>query len=217
MANFLTILRILLAFGTLALLFTGSPSWYFSAFWLTFFVIILDGLDGYVARARHEETKLGSVLDILGDRIVENAYWVTFAALGWIGAWLPIVVLSRGIITDGIRSLAFAEGYTAFGDKTMMTNPIGKFITASRFARAAYGGAKAIAFVMMIIAHVPNMYMYKPMSIGQFIWYSQHQGLLITIANVFAYIAVTFCVLRGIPVILESKRFFTQEKQENEQ
>lgn len=223
MANFITIFRVLLAFVTLALLFCTQPnlhinlahqaSYYISAFILTIFVIALDGLDGYIARKYNETSKLGSVLDILGDRIVENAYWVVFAVLGWVGAWLPIVVLSRGIITDAIRGMALAEGYTAFGETSMIKNKIGNFITASRFSRGTYGTAKALAFMLMILAHIPEIYRYNPMTIPQFIWYQHYQPMLILIANIFAYIAVAFCVIRGIPVILESKRFFNKDEQ----
>lgn len=210
MANFLTIFRVILAFVTLGLLFSNQPSLYISAVILTILVIAIDGLDGYVARALHEESKLGSVLDILGDRIVENAYWVVFAVLGWVGAWVPILVLSRGLITDTIRSLAFAEGYTAFGENTMMKNKIGHFLTASRFSRGAYGAAKTLAFVLMIAAQIPDIYRYNPMTVRQFVWYTDIQPTLLLIANIFVYIAVIFCVVRGLPVLLDGKRFFVK-------
>lgn len=208
MANKITIFRVLLAFYTLWTLFLNIPGLYISAFILTLFVILLDGLDGYIARKYNEESKLGSVLDILGDRIVENAYWIVFAALGWIGAWIPVVVMTRGIITDGIRGLALTEGFTAFGENSMNKSKIGNFITASRFSRFTYAGAKAIAFVLMIVVHIPRITEYKPMTIEQFFIYLQIQPILINVANIFAYIAVAFCVIRAIPVVLESKRFF---------
>lgn len=211
MANFLTVFRVILAFITLGFLFIQHPGMYISAFFMTMFVIAMDGLDGYVARKRNECTKLGSVLDILADRIVENAYWVVFAVLGWIGAWIPILVLSRGMITDSLRSIAFAQGYTAFGEEGMIKNKIGFFITSSRFSRAAYGTAKALAFVLLIIAHIPNLEEYKPMSVNHFIWFLDNGSILKLVAEVMVYIAVAFCVLRGIPVILESKRFFAKD------
>ncbi len=213
MANFLTVFRVILAFFTLGLLFTDKPSLYISAFFLTIIVIALDGLDGYVARKFNETSKLGSVIDILGDRIVENAYWVVFAVLGWVGAWLPIVVLTRGIITDGIRSIAFSEGYTAFGDTSMNKSKIGNFITASRFSRAVYGTAKALAFVLMILAYVPKIEEFKPMTVESFYFYLTHVTYLKYFAHGLAYIAVAFCVIRALPVIWESKQFFVKNEQ----
>lgn len=223
MANFITIFRMLLAFCTLGLLFTPPPGFqvspahqpglYISAVILTIFVISLDGLDGFIARKYNQTSKLGSVLDILADRIVENSYWVTFSVLGWVGAWLPILVLSRGIITDGLRGVALAEGYTAFGETSMIKNKIGNFITSSRFSRGTYGTAKALAFILMIAAHIPNIIEYNPMTVKQWYAFTQIQPTLLTIALTFTYIAVAFCVLRGIPVIIESKRFFIKNEQ----
>lgn len=209
-ANFLTVFRIILAFFTLWLLFLGKADFYLSAFFLTIIVIALDGLDGYVARKRNECSKLGSVIDILGDRIVENAYWIVFAVLSWVPAWIPILVVSRGLTTDTIRGMALAEGFTAFGDSTMMQNKIGAFLTSSRFSRALYGAAKAFAFFIMIIAHIPAIEEYKPMTVEQYVSFVHFQPTLVLIANILAYITVVMCVIRGIPVLLESKRFFSK-------
>lgn len=211
MANRITIYRILLAFYTLWTLYLNSPSLYISAIFLTILIILLDGLDGYIARTYNEESKFGSVLDILGDRIIEVSYWMVFAALGWINVIIPIIVSTRGIITDGIRGFALAEGYTAFGTTSMIKNKIGHFITASRFSRFTYAGAKLIAFVLIITAHIPRLYEYKPMTIEQFMSYLQFQPNVAMIANIFAYIAVAFCILRAIPVVLEGKKFFSNK------
>ena len=133
MANLLTILRMLLAVIAIEFLFSGRPELTISSALLTVIVIVLDGLDGYVARSNNEQSKFGSLFDILGDRVVENLFWIAFAVLGFVGAWVPMVVVTRGIITDGLRSVAFAKGYTAFGETSMMKNKIFHFLTASRF------------------------------------------------------------------------------------
>ena len=151
MANIITLSRIFLAFLAMGLLFGGYA--HISVI-LTVFVMWFDGLDGYVARKFNESSKLGAVLDIMGDRIVENIYWITFCALGWINVIIPLVVVSRGIITDSLRSLALAQGYTAFGEKTMMQGKVAKFIVASNFSRFSYAVCKAIAFFFLILGHV---------------------------------------------------------------
>lgn len=110
MANIITITRVILAFIAVGLLFIDISKAYWAAFVLTIIVIWMDGLDGYVARKFNETSKFGALLDILSDRIVENTYWVTFAVLGWLPLWVPLVVLTRGIITDGLRSLALEQG-----------------------------------------------------------------------------------------------------------
>ena len=119
-------------------------------------------------------------------------------SLGWIPAWIPIVVTARGIITDGLRSVALEQGFTAFGSSTMMQSKIGKFIVASNFCRFTYAVTKAIAFTFLILANTPYEYANK--------------DIVTTIAYVCTYIAVAFCVVRGIPVIIESKRFFPKNE-----
>ena len=196
-ANTITIIRSLLAFVVIAMLFHHSQNIYIAAFVLTIIVIWMDGLDGFFARLLNECSKFGALLDILSDRVVENAYWISFATLGWIPLWIPLVVMSRGIITDGLRSIALEQGYTAFGSSTMMQSKIGKFIVASNFCRFSYAVFKAIAFAFLILANMP----------GDF----EGKNIVNLIAYGSAYFAVFFCVLRGIPVIIESKRFFTSK------
>lgn len=196
MANLITILRAIIAIIIVSILFIKSTNIYVAAFILTIVVIWMDGLDGYVARKLNEQSKFGAVLDIIGDRVVENVYWISFMALGWLPLWVPLVVAVRGLVTDGLRSVAMEQGFTAFGSTTMMKNPIGKFIVASNFSRGSYAVFKAIAFSLLIVANLPNGVHYQYDNIVRFLAYFS------------AYASVFFCVARGIPVLIESKRFF---------
>lgn len=202
MANLITISRMILALVTVALLFTKTTPVYTGAFILTIIVIWMDGLDGYVARKFNESSKFGALLDILGDRVVENVYWITFACVlpEYVPVWMPLVVVTRGLLTDGVRSVAFEKGYTAFGSTTMMQGKIAKFIVASNFVRFSYAVFKAMAFALIIAANIPASYMYK--------------DIISVIAVVCAYITVFLCVIRGIPVLIESRRFFKNDEQQ---
>ncbi len=203
MANFISIFRIFVALVAVFLLFVQTDFAYFTAFILTIIAFILDGVDGYVARKLHEESELGSVLDIMGDRIVEMSYWVVFAVLGFLAgknmalnATFPIICIIRAFSVDSIRSVALSKGYTAFGEKTMQTSRIGKFICASRFMRISYAVAKVLAFILLILANTP--YIVKHCAFSSTIDF---------IGILMAYLALLFCVVRGLPVILESKAF----------
>lgn len=212
MANLLTIIRMLLAIIAVEFIFSGRPELSLAAFFITLIVIILDGLDGYVARMHNESSTFGSVFDIIGDRVVENIYWIAFAVTGWVGAWVPMVVASRGIITDGLRSMALAQGYTAFGSSSMMSNPICHFLTASRFSRALYGTAKAVVFLVIILTYIPNLEYLNILNHVQHFYISEFQPTMILISNILVYITVGMCVIRGIPVIIESRRFINNDK-----
>ncbi len=154
---------------------------------LTILAFALDGVDGYVARKFNEESKFGALLDIMGDRIVENTYWILFAVMGWLNILFPLIAITRGFITDTIRSAAMEQGLTPFG---MQVNPINKFITGSRFMRISYAVAKVMAFILIIAAKIP-VCPYK-----ELVW---------TLGYWMAIFALIFCVVRGIPVVLEAK------------
>ncbi len=200
LANIITLTRIFLVFLVAGLLHcTDCQYSYICALILTIILMWFDGLDGFVARKLNISSKLGALLDIMGDRIVENVFWITFCSLGWINVCVPIIVLTRGIVTDSLRTLAFKEGYTAFGKTTMMQGKIAKFIVASNFSRFTYALCKAVAFFFMILGNFPQDF--------------PSRGFILKIAILCTIISVVFCVLRGLPVVFESKRFFNGDNE----
>ena len=190
MANFISIFRIFIMFAAVYLIYTqvGNVQAYVWALVLTILAFSLDGVDGYVARKFNEVSKFGALLDIMGDRIVENTYWVLFAVMGWLNILFPLIALTRGFITDTIRSAAMEKGLTPFG---MQVNPICKWITGSKFMRISYAVAKVLAFVLIVTAKIPNI---------------AHADILWEVAYWTAVVAIVFCVVRGLPVMLEAKR-----------
>jgi len=190
MANFISIFRIFVMFFAVYLIYTqvGNTHAYIWALILTILAFSLDGVDGYVARKLHEESKFGALLDIMGDRIVENTYWILFAVMGWLNILFPLIAITRGFITDTIRSAAMEKGLTPFG---MQVNPVCKWITGSKFMRITYAVAKVLAFVLIVTAKIPNI---------------AHAEILWQIAYWTAVIAIVFCVVRGLPVMIEAKR-----------
>ena len=199
MANFISIFRIFVALLAIYLLFIPSTIAYIWAFILTVIAFILDGVDGWVARKFNESSQLGSVLDIMGDRIVEASYWIVFAVLGWLSPIFPIICVTRAFTTDSLRSVALAQGYTAFGETSMQSSKLGKFICASKFMRISYAVAKVMAFILIILAKTPAVQGYT--------W----AGTLNLVAVILAWIAIIFCVVRGIPVVVESKKLFEKK------
>ena len=206
MANLITIGRLLLLFVTIALIYTRS---YSVVAWCTLLIAIVfatDALDGFVARRRRSASDLGAVLDIAGDRVVENALWVVFAQLGLIGVWAPMLVLTRGFFVDAMRSMSYTSGKTAFGEKTMMRTPLSQFIAASRFMRSFYGLAKALGFVFLtslFAAHIA-----PDTALGRFY---AHDAIRI-FGWVMVYSALALTVIRGIPVLIDAMYYVRQPK-----
>lgn len=192
--NTITIGRVILALLAVSMLWwhdnTDTTKWI--SFVLTGLIIWGDGLDGYFARKLNQATKLGAVLDIAGDRVVEMAYWIVFAILNWIPAWIPLLFLVRGTFVDAIRAQASEQGKTAFGEKTMMESGLGKLLVSSNFSRGSYAVRKALAFCLLIVAHT----------------HSFDTTIIPTIAFYCAYGSAAFCVIRGLPVLVEGQRLF---------
>jgi CDP-diacylglycerol--glycerol-3-phosphate 3-phosphatidyltransferase len=193
MANLITAVRLILAFCVFALLVNNPQDIkvLYLCLFLTCIVIVGDYLDGQIARKFKISSKFGAWFDIAADRLIELGFWVVFAFLHWVSVLVPLIFLTRGIIVDGIRSFAQQEGYTAFGEKTMMTSTLGNFLVSSPFSRVTYAIVKLLAFVAVIFSHILN----------QFSIYS----------DILVILATLFCLLRGLPVLIEGFRFIKDQ------
>jgi cardiolipin synthase len=102
--NFLSLIRIILVPVFVILLIQDE---YYNA--LIIFVIagLTDALDGTMARLLNAQTKLGSYLDPIADKLLLATSFVTLAILGIIPSWLTVIVMSRDfIILLGIAILS---------------------------------------------------------------------------------------------------------------
>ncbi|MCK4349248.1 MAG: CDP-alcohol phosphatidyltransferase family protein [Candidatus Krumholzibacteria bacterium] len=206
-ANIITLLRIGLVFVAV-LLFGAGFYGQLAAFLLTILIIYMDALDGYVARKLNTASDFGALFDITGDRIVENVYWIYFASIGMVTIWIPIIVITRGFLTDSLRSIAFAEGKTAFGDKTMMRSVFTRFLVSSRFSRGIYGVSKAVIFCYLggLIA-VRGAVAEFSIAIPDRMLSSL--GLL---GQIIAYIVLIMCIIRGIPVLWDGRYYLLEKR-----
>lgn len=191
--NMITVGRSALGLVTVALLWLPGDEMRWIAFVLTVLVIWGDGLDGYFARKLNQSSKFGAMLDIAGDRVVEMTYWIAYAALNWIPVWIPLLFLVRGTFVDTLRAQASEQGMTAFGEKTMMQTAVGKFLVASNFSRFTYAVVKAVAFCLLIAANTAVA----------------KNTVVPTIAIYCAYASAVFCLIRGLPVLIEGRRLIT--------
>jgi phosphatidylglycerophosphate synthase len=199
MANAITLSRIPLLALILWLLQLPSPTPRFIAVPLTVILILMDTFDGLVARARGEVDVLGSVLDIAADRTVEYVLWVYLSHLGLIPVVIPIVVLARGTFVDAVRSVAASRDVAPF---EMMRTSLGRFLVKSGWMRTSYAVVKAVAFVSLALSHAL-------MTSG----YPLGETLLLP-SQIVAWIALGFCLARGIPVLIEAPRFLAKEDEE---
>lgn len=207
MANSITVGRVVLLFVAIAMIYSSNYWVIVIAGVMIGFIFAGDGLDGWVARRRNSSSKLGAVLDIAGDRVVENVLWVIFAEMHMVGVWAPLVVLTRSFVVDVLRSVALTEGKTAFGDTTMARSKLTWFLTASRFSRTAYGWSKAIGFVFLAWMVAWRL----PEGDGRILdLFLDYQGIR-ALGWLMVYSSVALCVIRGLPVIWDAMYYLREE------
>jgi len=169
LANMLTLFRLFLTFGTIAL-FGRHPLFDIALIFSIAVIFILDAVDGIVARRRNETSETGALLDTLGDRIIENTFWIYFTVKGLLPLWMPIVVMARGLLTDTLQRL--------HGDPQ---NGWTHALSRSRVSRGLYGAVKMIAFMILATVSVFNNNSFENVSL------------------ILATLAVVFCLIRGLP------------------
>jgi len=205
--NRITLLRVGLLFVLVFLIYNQFIWARLFAALLAIIVIIMDWLDGFLARKLQESTALGSVLDIAGDRVVENVLWICLADLRLIGIWIPIVVISRGIFTDSIRNYVIKFGYTGFNEKTMMRSGLGRFLTGSPIMRSGYAVLKALTFgSLLLFSGLAKVHRYWTSIPSAWIQFGLKTGALLAI------VTAAVCLLRGIPVIIEGLRLIQEQE-----
>lgn len=192
MANQITFGRCLLLLVLLLVVYWGGPWLQLANAPLIGLVIGLDGVDGWVARKRGEESVFGATFDIAADRMVENVLWVVLAHLGFIGVWVPLLFIVRGNLVDAIRSKGAESGTAAFD---MMQSAVGRFLVAGKFMRIAYAAVKAVTFGWILL--------WQPFpGLTPTFWADWHM-LIEGVSLALVVLSASMCVLRGAPVVIE--------------
>jgi cardiolipin synthase len=79
---------------------------------LIVFMGLSDGLDGFLARSYGWQTRLGSILDPIADKLMLLALFVSFGLLHWVPWWLVIMIALR----DMFLSLGAMYMYRSIND-----------------------------------------------------------------------------------------------------
>jgi cardiolipin synthase len=120
--NIISVLRILLVLPTVAALADGH---YQLALLLFAVAGVSDGIDGYIAKRFHYESRLGSILDPLADKLLLVATYLTLAWSGLLPWWLAVAVVARDLlILFGAVSFHFL-----IGEYEMAPSVLSKFNT----------------------------------------------------------------------------------------
>ncbi len=206
MANLITLSRLFLLIVVVAVAYRPVSAMQLWIWPLLTMVFVSDGLDGWVARRRGEESLFGALFDIAVDRIVELTLWIVLADLDLVPIWIPIVFVVRGVLVDAIRaSKVQADRRSPFA---LLDSPAARWLVASRFMRGFYATIKACAFVcLFMIRTLPVAVETLLPSLTEF-WALIQPGFELLVMTL-TYLAVALCLLRGMPVIVE---FLAEER-----
>lgn len=193
MANLITLIRLVGVFVIGAIALYAPVHWQLLNAPLIIINILLDGLDGIIARVRHETSVFGAVFDIAADRVIESVLWMVLVELGMVSIWVAIVIITRGILIDNLRKPHTDRGKAPF---SIMKTAAGKFLVASRTMRFAIGFLKLITFSWLFFL-IPASNLWPQMIMS-------HEVLLGFINNILIYTTMTVCLARGMPVIVEA-------------
>lgn len=134
-ANFIVIFRSILVFAIIFFLSLDLLIWKISGLCLLIFIAILDWVDGHVARRYNISSKIGGLIDTLGDRVTENLLLIFFAYKQLIPLLVPLIFVARSFVADFIRYLGYQNGISTF---SINKSKLGIIFVASRTSRVLY-------------------------------------------------------------------------------
>jgi len=108
--NALTALRIFLVPWLVVLLLTRTGWGWLLGLLVFTLAVITDYFDGWLARRRNEQTKLGAMLDPLADKLLLSAAFISLIELDIAPAWIVAVIIGREFAVTWLRSEALGRG-----------------------------------------------------------------------------------------------------------
>lgn len=167
--NSLTVLRILMVPVMVWLLWDApTPSESAAATAIFAGAMITDIIDGYLARKWDLMSPIGAYLDPLADKLMVVTTMIMLVPLGWMPAWLVVLLECRELTITGLRGIASQEGMV------LSAGTLGKFKTAYQstalsflvFHHPLFGiDTHSIGMVLMWIATIFSL-----VSGGQYLW-----------------------------------------------
>lgn len=203
LANWITLSRFPLLLINVLILYRGSAPVRLAGVALLFVGLMLDTVDGMVARKTGQTSLFGSVLDIAADRTYELVLWLCFAHLGLIPLAIPVIVIIRTTLTDAFRAIGIGQGTAPFAQHRTR---LGRFLVGSPFTRVGYSVAKTTTFCGLALVQALGWFPPRPGSAASG---TSVMGAL----QVVAWISVALCVVRGLPVIVHAGRHYWRPEQ----
>jgi CDP-diacylglycerol--glycerol-3-phosphate 3-phosphatidyltransferase len=125
LANFISLLRLLLLPFVVACLLENDPTLDWIALALVLIAASTDYFDGVIARRRDEISQLGKIIDPVADKLFIGALGLILVFLRGLPAWFVALLLLRDFLILTISYVLFLNR-----DIVMASNQLGKITTA---------------------------------------------------------------------------------------
>lgn len=139
--NKLTIVRLLLIPLFLIAFEINFPGHALTALVIFCIASLTDFVDGYLARKDNLITDFGKFMDPLADKVLTAAAFVCLTSIGYIPAWIVVIILAREFAITGLRLLAASDG------RVMAAGIWGKAKTVSQM----------IAIILLLLYFIPQL------------------------------------------------------------
>lgn len=174
--NMITLISLLIGVGTAALIWTGWPAaWIVAAVTLQL-ALLVDCMDGEIARFTRRFSGLGAWLDGIGDRVKEYAVFAALGAVavrdgqhsGWLLALIAMVVVTARHLEDYAYADRTAKARSARPEIGLLTDPgaAPEIDLARTRLPAVPTTSERVRFWLKKIAHVPIAERYLILSLG---------------------------------------------------
>jgi len=120
--NALTLLRIFLVPFLVVVLLTKFSGREYVGLAIFLVAALTDFFDGWVARRRHQTTRMGALLDPIADKLLMSAAFISLVEMDptHVPAWMVVIIIGREFAVSGLRSIAAQQGVT------IAASPLGK-------------------------------------------------------------------------------------------
>lgn len=124
--NKLTILRIILTFVFMLLIFSSGLVYKILALLVFILAALTDWFDGKIAKSKNLITDFGKIMDPIADKVLVLAAFLSFIQLQLVPAWMVMVIIARELIITSLRIFALSKG------KVIAASKSGKHKTVSQ-------------------------------------------------------------------------------------
>ena len=131
--NLLTLSRIPILFGIVALLYLPFQGASTLAFVLFVLGALTDWADGYVARNQGLVSNFGKLMDALTDKVFMVGLFISLLAAGVLPPWvlpLLLLILSREFLITGLRLVAASSGIVLAAEKSGKHKTVSQIVSA---------------------------------------------------------------------------------------